>query len=75
MPRLVGRQSNTSSYFTLTLLLALVIGAGVISEYLGVINLIPRFGQEGREGSNTTGKLIAVQDINEPIEQGGQDYV
>lgn len=75
MPRLVGKQSNTSSYVTLTFLLGLVIGAGVISEYLGVVNLIPGFGHEGRESSNTTGKLIAVQDIEELIGQGGQQNV
>jgi hypothetical protein len=70
MPRLAGRQSNTGSYVTFAFLLGLVIGAGVISEYLGLINLIPTFGQEGRDirqESNTTSKLIAVRDIGEPI--------
>lgn len=46
MTRLIGRPSHTGSYITLAFLLGLVIGAGVMSEYLGVINLIPTFGQE-----------------------------
>lgn len=73
MPRLVGRQSNTGSYATFAFLLGLVIGAGVISEYLGAINLIPGFGQDEsyiRKESNTTSRLIATRDIGEPIEQG-----
>lgn len=46
MPRLAGRQSNAGSYVTLGVLFGIVIGAGVVSEYLGVIDLIPTFGQE-----------------------------
>lgn len=75
MPRLVGKQSNTSSYVSLIVLLVLIVGAGVISEYLGAINLVPRFGQEGREGANTTGKLIAGQHIDESTGQGRQENV
>lgn len=61
MPRLMGRQTNTGSYVTVAFILGLAIGAGVILEYLGAINLIPAFGQEGRymdKQSNTTGKLL-----------------
>ncbi|HSM82202.1 MAG TPA: hypothetical protein VLS96_10970 [Nodosilinea sp.] len=44
MPRLIGRQSNDSWYVTLVLLLA-IAAAGSL-EYLGVINVIPGFGNE-----------------------------
>jgi hypothetical protein len=42
MPRLIGKQSNNSWYVTL-ILIAAIAAAGSL-EYLGVINVIPRFG-------------------------------
>jgi hypothetical protein len=44
VPRLVGKQSNTSLYVGVALLLALM-GTGVM-EYFGVINVIPGFGSD-----------------------------
>jgi cyanate permease len=44
MPRLVGKQSNTSLYVGIALLLALAGAVGL--EYFGAINVIPGFGLE-----------------------------
>jgi hypothetical protein len=44
MPRLIGKQSNNSWYVTLILIVA-IAAAGSL-EYLGVINVIPGFGNE-----------------------------
>jgi hypothetical protein len=44
MPRLIGKQSNNSWYMTLVLIVA-IAAAGSL-EYLGVINVIPGFGEE-----------------------------
>lgn len=76
MPRLVGRQSNTSSYVTFAFLLGLIIGAGVIGEYVGAINLIPSFGKDRdiHRESSITGKSIVAQNTSELMGQGRQDY-
>jgi hypothetical protein len=50
MPRLVGKQSNTSAYVGAVLVLALV-GAGCL-EYFGTINLVPGFGLEPQVEKN-----------------------
>jgi hypothetical protein len=46
MPRLIGKQSNSSWY--VTLLLVLAIAAAGSLEALGFINVIPGFGWEYR---------------------------
>jgi uncharacterized membrane protein len=43
MPRLVGKQSNSSWYTGLFLILVIVLGS---LEYFGSINMIPGFGQD-----------------------------
>ena len=42
MPRLIGKQSNNSWYMTLVLITAIATAGSL--EYLGVINVIPGFG-------------------------------
>lgn len=44
MPRLVGKDSSTPLYATLGIL-ALALGGAVTLEYLGVIDVVPGFGQ------------------------------
>ncbi|HEY9887424.1 MAG TPA: hypothetical protein V6D02_03435 [Candidatus Obscuribacterales bacterium] len=44
MPRLIGKQSNNSWYMTLVLIMAIAVAGSL--EYLGVINVIPGFGNE-----------------------------
>ncbi|MEA5534645.1 hypothetical protein [Crocosphaera sp. XPORK-15E] len=46
MPRLVGKQSNSSWYAGLFLIFA--IAAALSLEYFGVINMIPGFGRDYR---------------------------
>lgn len=46
MPRLVGQRSDAGANLTALLLIAAVIG--VLLEYIGVIDVIPNFGNEGR---------------------------
>jgi hypothetical protein len=45
MPRLVGKQSNSSWYAGLFLFFAIAAGS---LEYFGFINMIPGFGQDRR---------------------------
>lgn len=42
MPRLVGQRSDSSPTIALLFLLAIV--AGISLEYLGYINVVPKFG-------------------------------
>ncbi|MEH2150602.1 hypothetical protein [Nostoc sp.] len=44
MPRLVGQRSNTGA--NLTSLIILLAIFGVLSEYFGVIDIVPGFGRE-----------------------------
>lgn len=44
MPRLVGKQSNSSSYTLLFLILAIATAGSL--EYFGFVNMIPGFGQD-----------------------------
>ncbi len=44
MPRLEGKRSSASLY--VVSLFVLVVGAAVLVEYFGIINLIPNFGRE-----------------------------
>jgi hypothetical protein len=46
MPRLVGKQSHTGDNIAALLILAAV--AGVTLEYVGIINLVPGFGNDDR---------------------------
>lgn len=51
MPRLVGRQSNSSWYTGLFLVVAIATLGSL--EYLGVINIIPGFGEDQRFGDQS----------------------
>ncbi|MEA5509396.1 hypothetical protein VB715_06425 [Crocosphaera sp. UHCC 0190] len=44
MPRLVGKQSNSSWYAGLFLIFAIAVAVSL--EYFGVINMIPGFGRD-----------------------------
>lgn len=46
MPRLVGQRSNTGANITSFIILVAIVG--VLVEYLGVIDIVPDFGREGR---------------------------
>ena len=46
MPRLVGQRSNTGANITVLIMLLAIFG--VFLEYFGVIDIVPRFGREGR---------------------------
>ncbi|MDZ7965469.1 MAG: hypothetical protein RM368_10890 [Nostoc sp. DedSLP03] len=46
MPRLVGQRSNTGANITSLIILLAIFG--VLSEYFGVIDIVPGFGREGR---------------------------
>lgn len=46
MPRLVGQRSNTGANITSLIILVAIVG--VLVEYLGVIDIVPDFGREGR---------------------------
>jgi hypothetical protein len=46
MPRLVGHRSHTGANITVLILLLAIFG--VCLEYFGVIDIVPRFGQEGQ---------------------------
>lgn len=46
MPRFIGQRSNTGSSFTLLIIFVAI--AGVLLEYVGVIDIVPGFGREGR---------------------------
>ncbi|MEH2177459.1 hypothetical protein [Nostoc sp.] len=46
MPRLVGQRSNTGANITSLIILLAIFGA--LSEYFGVIDIVPGFGREGR---------------------------
>jgi hypothetical protein len=62
MPRLVGKRSDAGANVTALLLLAAI--AGVLLEYFGVIDVIPRFGREGRYmqlQGQTTNEHVAEQ--------------
>mgnify|MGYP005839064515 CR=1 FL=1 len=45
MPRLLGQRSNNGANITVLILLAAIVG--VFLEYIGAINIVPGFGQEG----------------------------
>jgi hypothetical protein len=47
MPRLVGQHSNHTANITVLIILVAIVG--VLLEYLGVIDIVPGFGQEGRD--------------------------
>ncbi|MFN6526507.1 hypothetical protein [Nostoc sp. ChiSLP03a] len=46
MPRLVGQRSNTGANITSLIILLAIFG--VLSEYFGVIDIVPGFGREGQ---------------------------
>lgn len=46
MPRLVGKQSHTGENITVLITLAAVVSVAL--EYIGVINVVPGFGQDDR---------------------------
>lgn len=46
MPRLVGKRSNNKANIIVLIMLVAIVG--VMLEYLGVINIVPGFGREGR---------------------------
>lgn len=48
MPRLLGKQSNAGSYMLFGFLLGLAIGIAGMSEYTGIIDVVPRFGKQGK---------------------------
>lgn len=45
MPRLVGQRSNNGANITALIILAGIVG--ILLEYLGAIDIVPRFGREG----------------------------
>jgi hypothetical protein len=51
MPRLVGKQSNSSWYAGLFLVVAIAT-AGYL-EYFGFMNMIPGFGQDHRQSDRS----------------------
>lgn len=46
MPRLIGKQSNSSWYAGLFLIFAIATVGSL--EYLGIINIVPGFGRDSR---------------------------
>lgn len=48
MPRLIGRQSNAGSYVFLGFLVGLLTGIAGVSEYAGIIDVMPRFGKQSK---------------------------
>lgn len=65
MPRLEGKRSNFGLY--VISFLVLVVGAAVLVEYFGIINLVPNFGRE----RNQAVKLGMGLDINEWTQEVG----
>jgi hypothetical protein len=62
MPRLVGKQSHTGENIAALLIVAAI--AGVALEYIGVINVVPGFGQDDRYSplqSQTTNELTITR--------------
>jgi hypothetical protein len=54
MPRLVGKQSNSSAYAVLLLLIG--IGTASALEYTGMIDVIPAFGKNSTHQIQGIGK-------------------
>lgn len=48
MPRLIGEKSNAGAYIFVGFLLGLAAGIAGMSEYTGVIDVVPRFGKQSK---------------------------
>ncbi len=59
MPRLLGKRSSSVSAIGVAFFLGLAIGGGAVSEYLGVINLVPHFGKESQARKVTFSGAVA----------------
>jgi hypothetical protein len=54
MPRLVGKQSNSSAYISLAVVA--IVGAAVSLEYTGAVDYVPQFGAPTANTLNLQGK-------------------